>query len=349
MRIGVVGAGVIGGLRAESVRARSESELVAVMDVSKEAAAAAAGGAKVFDDLAPFLDEPMDAVIFSTPTHVHEEACLAAFDRGLHVLCEKPLAHTLEASRRVVDAARAADRALAVGFNLRYYPAMAWMKRAIDNGHIGTLDHLRVYGGHEGLSKFRVDWQYRAPESGGGAMWDVGIHMTDLARWFLGEITEVYGVATERVWNVAGSEDNALAVFKNPEGIAASYQATWTEWKGYDIFVEAYGSEGMVRGSYAPMRNLLVTGNRPGVPRKVVKKRWLDVQVREKLKSWHDTALRSFIAELGDFVDLANGGKGGDIADARAGLRAIEVADAVRRSTTSGQAVKLPDLRGSRP
>lgn len=349
MRIGVVGAGVIGRLRAQSVRSVPRTELAAVMDPDRDAALSAAAGAPTFDALEAFLDVPMDAVIFSTPTHAHEDACMAALERGLHVLCEKPLAHTLEGSRRIVDAAARAGRTLAVGFNLRYYPAMAWVKEVIDDGRIGELDHLRIFGGHEGLSKFRVDWQYRAPESGGGAMWDVGIHMTDLARWFLGEITEVYGVATERVFGIEGSEDNALAVLKNPAGIAASYQATWTEWRGYDIFVEAVGSEGMVRGSYAPMRNVLVTGNRPGVPKKVTHKRWLDVQLREKLKSWHDTALRSFVAELADFVDLAGGGAGGRIADGLAGLRAIEVADAVRRSTESGEAVRMPDLRSERP
>lgn len=345
MRIGVVGAGVIGRLRARSVLDRPETELAGVMDVSLDAATAAAAGAPVFDELAPFLDVPMDAVIFSTPTHLHEEACLAAIARGLHVLCEKPLAHTLEGSRRIVAAAAAAGRVLTVGFNLRYYPAMAWVKEVIDEGRIGELDHLRVFGGHEGIAKFRVDWQYRAPESGGGALWDVGIHMTDLARWYLGEITEVYGVATERVWGIDGSEDNAIAVLKSPAGVAASYQATWGEWRGYRIFVEAFGTEGMVRGSYAPMRNVLVTGNRPGVRKRVTHKRWLDVQVREKLKTWHDTALRSFTAELADFVDLARGGSGGRIADARAGLRAVEIADAVRRSTRTGEAVRLPDSR----
>ena len=60
---------------------------------------------------------------------------------------------------------------------------------------------------------------------------DVGIHMTDIARYLLGDITEVYGVTSEAVWQVPGSEDNALAIFKNPQGIPAFYQATWSEWR----------------------------------------------------------------------------------------------------------------------
>ena len=303
MRIGVVGAGVIGQLRAQSIREHPQTTLAAVMDVSAEAAAKAAQGtsAPTGTDLEKFLDTDMDAVIVSSPPHVHEEACVGAFERGRHVLCEKPLSNSLEGCQRIVQASFDSDRVLAVGFNLRYYPAIKFVKDTIQSGRIGDLDHLRVFGGHEGLPKFRADWQYRAPESGGGAMWDVGIHMTDVARYMLGEITEVYGVMSESVWNVRGSEDNAIAVFRNPEGIYASYQATWNEWKGYQFYVEAYGNLGMVRGYYAPMRNMLITQPKPEGPTKVEHMNYRDIQIRERLKSWHSTALLSFEGELRDF------------------------------------------------
>lgn len=346
MRIGVLGAGVIGRLRAQSIRENPATTLAAVMDVSPDAAKKAAQGttAPTFTDLSRFLDVEMDGVIISSPGHVHEEPCLAALERGRHVLCEKPLANTVESCRRIVDAAARAGRVLAVGFNLRYYPAFSFVKDVIDQGRIGTLDHVRIFGGHEGLPKFRADWQFRAPESGGGAMMDVGIHMTDLARYILGEITEVYGVMSESVWNVPGSEDNAVAVFRSPQGLTASYHATWTEWRGYLIYVEAYGNLGMVRGSYAPMRNLLITQDRPGGR---PKKRWRfypEIALREKLVSWHSTALRSFKGELEDFVARAQGRSGTRLADGNAGLRSVEVADAVRQSTKRGEVVRLPIL-----
>lgn len=346
MRIGVVGAGVIGQLRACSIREHPQTTLAAVMDVSQEAAdrAAAGSGAATGTNLEQFLDTDMDAVIVSSPPHVHEEACVGAFERGRHVLCEKPLSNSLEGCQRIVDAAFASDRVLAVGFNLRYYPAIKFVKDTIESGRIGTLDHLRVFGGHEGLPKFRADWQYRAPESGGGAMWDVGIHMTDVARYMLGEITEVYGVMSESVWQVPGSEDNAMAVFRNPDGIAATYHATWIEWKGYQFYVEAYGSHGMVRGYYAPMRNLLITQPEPGGPQRVQKMNYRGVQIREKLKSWHSTALLSFEGELRDFLAMTEGRFDVPLADGYAGLRSVEVAEAVRTSTETKEAVHLPDI-----
>ena len=322
MRIGIIGAaGKIGQMRVQTVQENPSTTLAAVMDLSAEKAAALAKGAPVFTDLDRFLDVPMDAVIISTPAHVREPLCLAAFARGLHVLSEKPLHHTVDGSRRIVDAARAARRHLGAGFNMRYYPAFAFVKDIMSSGQIGEIDHVRIYGGHEGLPKFAYDWEYKAEISGGGALWDVGIHMSDMARYLLGEITEVYGVATEKIWKVPGSEDNAMAIFKSPSGVSAIYQATWTDWKGYQSAVEVYGSHGMVRGAYAPMQTMLITMEKPGGKVTKVTNRFPGIQIREKLKSWKTTALNSFAAELAEFVALTEGREGLRIADGHAALR----------------------------
>ncbi len=345
MRFGVIGAaGKIGQMRVATILAEPGAELAAVMDVTPEKAATHARGAQAFTELDAFLSVPMDAVVISTPAHLREPLCLAAFAAGLHVLSEKPLAHTVEGSRRILAAAKAAKRHLGAGFNMRYYPAFAYVKDVMESGRIGEIDHIRVYGGHEGLPKFVHDWEYRAEVSGGGALWDVGIHMTDMARHLLGEITEVYGVASERVWKVPGSEDNAMAILRSPSGVAAIYQATWTDWTGYRSAIEVYGSHGMVRGAYAPMENLLITMERPGGATTRTRKRYLDIRIREKLKSWKTTALNSFQEELADFIALTEGREGLRIADGHAALRAVEIAAAVPESSRTGLPVTLADL-----
>ena len=144
MRFGIIGAaGKIGQMRVATVLGNPRAELAAVLDLAADKAAAVAGGAPVFTELQRFLDVPMDAVIISTPGHVREPLCLAAFQRGLHVLSEKPLAPTVEGSRRIVDAARAAKRHLGAGFNMRYYPAFAHVKDIAGSGEIGDIDHIR--------------------------------------------------------------------------------------------------------------------------------------------------------------------------------------------------------------
>lgn len=346
LRVGVIGAGTIGRVRADSVRGNPATTLVAVCDVVPAAAAAAVAGssAVAVSDIDAFFRVPMDVVIVSSPIHLHEAQCLEAFNRGLHVLCEKPLSNTIASCERIVEAAQRAGKVLAVGFNLRYYPAMQYVREVVDQGLIGPIDHIRVFGGHDGLNNFRADWQYKAPVSGGGAMMDVGIHIADLARYFLGEVTDVYGMMSERIWNVPGSEDNAVAVFRNADGVSATYHATWTEWQGYEVMIEVYGPLGMVRGSYAPMSNLLITHEKPGAPRRVLKKRYFDVMVREKLKSWTDTTRRTFDEELRDLLYRIDGKPSGALADGFAGLRTLQLAEAVRRSSETREAVHLAPL-----
>jgi predicted dehydrogenase len=343
MKFVVIGAGTIGQLRAQSIRNNPETDLLGVADpvVANAERAVAGSGAKAVSDWRAALDLPgVDAVVVSSPIQFHEEAVVAAFAAGKHVLCEKPLSNTVDSCRRMLDASRSARKTLATGFNHRYYPSMKFLKQAVDEGRIGAIDHLRIFGGHDGLHNFRADWQYKAPVSGGGAMMDVGIHMTDLARFVLGDVSEVYGVSSNRIWQVPGSEDNALAIFKNPAGIPAVYHATWTEWKGYRFFVEVYGDRGMVRGYYAPMQNLLISQEKPGAPRKKVRKLYPEIMLREKLKSWTSTALLSFEDELRDFLRMVQGEKT-PLADGVAGFRAVEMAHAVYESSRSGQPVRL--------
>jgi predicted dehydrogenase len=316
--------------------------LVAVAD-SDEAAAvrAAGGGSAVFSDYRALLDAARpDIVIVSTPVHLHEDMVVAALASGAHVLCEKPLSNAVGSCKRMLQVAAHHGRVLAVGFNHRYYPSVRYLKQVLDDGAIGAIDHVRVFGGHDGLSNFRADWMYKAPISGGGAMMDVGIHMTDLARYVLGEISHVYGIATERVWKVPGSEDNALVLMMSDAGVPATYQATWTEWKGYRIFLEVYGDRGMVRASYAPMFNLLVTQDRPGGPRRRRVKLYPELIVREKLQGWQSTTYGTFERELADLLRRLEG-QNVPLADGWSGARAVEIAAAVHESTRSGAPITL--------
>lgn len=341
MRFAVIGAGIIGRLRAQAIQQCSDAELIGVMDPVRDNAVQAAAGssAEVTSELRAVIDLAPDAVVISSPVHFHEEAVLAALEAGAHVLCEKPLSNTLDSCRTMVQAAADSNRVLAVGFNHRYYPSIKYIRSVLEAGTLGELDHVRVFGGHDGLGNFRADWQYKGPESGGGAMMDVGIHMTDLARHLAGEITQVYGIQSNRIWKVDGSEDNAVAVFQTDSGIPIAYEATWSEWKGYRFYVEMYGEKGMVRGYYAPMFNLLVTQSEPGGPRATKRLFYPQIILREKLKSWTSTALISFTEEIRDFVAMTSGAKDVPLATGFDGLRAVEIAAALRQSSETGEPV----------
>ncbi len=341
----VIGAGVAGRLRAAAGARHPAVSLVAVADVDEAKARAGVSGTRALPvaDYGRVLEMPdVDAVIISTPGHSHESIAIEAFAARKHVLCEKPLAIDVPSCRRIIAAAAAAGRTLAVGFNHRYYPCVTLLKEVLEAGRIGTIDHVRALAGHQGLGQFRAEWMYQRAMSGGGAMMDVGIHMTDLVRFVVGDLTEVTGVCTNGVWNVPGSEDDALVIMKTADGIPVRYQATWSEWKGYRLALEVYGDRGMVGAYYAPMTNLIVSTDQARASRTRQLRLYPWINLREKLRGWQTTAENAFLDELTDFLRLI-GGQATRIADGRDGLRAVAVAHAAYESSATGLTVRVPD------
>jgi len=344
MRFGLIGAGCVGQLRAKALGKTLGATLVAVSDVNPQAAskiAKASDRCIVCDPREIFESDEIDAIIVSTPPQFHEQAVLAALAAGKHVLCEKPLANSLEACRRMVVAAGERKKILTTGFNHRYFPAIQFLKKTIAEGTIGKLNHVRAFAGHEGLSQFRSPSEYDPNAIGGGALFDVGIHLIDLTAHVLGDVREVSGIATGTVWNLPGAEDNGFALLRSSAGVVATLQASWTEWKGYRFYLEAYGDRGMVRAYYAPMMHLLIAMDKPGGVRRTSRSFYPLNIVKEKLLGWQGTVIETFRQELSDFIALAAGEERSAIADGYAGFRAIEIANAVYRSTAEKRPVSL--------
>jgi predicted dehydrogenase len=295
----------------------------------------------MIDELSP------DGVIISSPVTLHEEMCTYAFSRGCHVLVEKPLANSTEACRRIAQAAAEAQRTLAVGFNHRFFAAIQYLKRALEDSRIGEIDHVRVFGGHDGLGNFRADWMFQSQLSGGGCMMDVGLHMTDLTRYLAGEIVSVYGTATNSIWRVPGSEDNAMVIMKTARGFPVVYQSTWSEWRGFRLSVDVYGARGMARAFYAPMFNMLITQEKPGGARRRSVELYPEVILREKLKGWTSTAKLSFAQELEEFLSRVRGDRATSLATGWDGIRANEIAEAVYRSAAEERVITLSPAPGA--
>jgi len=261
MNVGLVGAGRIGTRRADVLRAAPVGRLAVVADVDARGAAALAApaGARATTRWEEVVeDRAVDAVVVATPNHLLTPVALAALERGKHVLVEKPMGHTPEDVRRLRDAARRHGVRLKCGFNHREHPAVrrAWeLARA---GAIGEPMFVRARYGHGGRPGYEGDWRGRPETAGGGEWLDQGIHLVDLARWFLGDFEEVSGVATTAFWPVAPLEDNAFALLRTRGGRVASLHASWTQWKNLFSF-EVFGRDGKLQidglgGSYGVER-----------------------------------------------------------------------------------------------
>jgi predicted dehydrogenase len=343
VRFGLIGAGGIGQVRAMALKNLDGCELTAIADVDKERAKAVAPNPRtlIFDDYQKLLaDDEVDAVVVSTPPQFHEEIVIAALEAGKHVLCEKPLANTVEACRRMVETSRKTKRTLATGFNHRYFPAIQFVKQALHSGVIGELDHIRAFAGHTGLSEFSAKWMYDKKVIGGGALMDNGIHIIDLTRYLLGEVDEVFGIATCNIWKLDQSEDNGFALMRSPHGKNAILHATWAEWKGYRFHIDVYGDKGMARAYYAPMMSMVIYMDSVGGPRRRKFNFYPMNIIKEKFQGWQTTTAKAFRQEFLDFVGLCHG-KNGTIADGFSGFRAVEIANAVYRCTMEKQPIRL--------
>ncbi len=186
-RVGFLGTGWIGRNRLEAIAADGAVEVVAVSDPSPDAAAqaaAAAAGAVIVESLDALLALGLDGVVIATPSALHAAQAISALERGAAVFCQKPLARTAGETRRVVDAARAADRLLGVDLSYRETAAMRAVRGVVAGGEIGRvyavdLTFHNAYGPDKG-------WFYDPALAGGGCVIDLGIHLVDLALWTLG-------------------------------------------------------------------------------------------------------------------------------------------------------------------
>jgi predicted dehydrogenase len=343
VRFGLAGAGEIGRLRAAALRRVPGCRLEAVADPagSRAQSVAQVSGARAFEDWKRMLGEAsLEAVIVSTPPHLHEQIAVAALEAGKHVLCEKPLAPTVESCGRILDCARRHGLSLATGFNQRYFPAVQFVKQVLDRGELGRLRHVKAYAGHGGLPEFRQAWEHDSAVVGGGTLMDNGIHLIDHVRFLLGEVEEVYGFSSSEIWKLNGSEDNGFALLRGPNDAVASLHSSWSEWRGYRFSIEVFGDRGMARASYGPMMATAVRLEGPGGPARRERRFFPWVAVREKLQGWQSTVRLTFEQELRDFLGLIEG-RPGSIADGVAGMRAVEIAHAVYASSRSRAPVVL--------
>lgn len=336
-RFGLIGCGEIGRLRAAAIKRVPSTQLVAVSDVIRRAADAVASryNVPVEDDWRKMVRRnDVDAVIVSTPPSLHAAMTVEALSCGKHVLCEKPLARTPAECLTMVTAAAENNRFLATGFNYRFYPPIVKARKLIDAGVIGEIDHIRSYSGYSAVDH-NHPWLHDAEMMGGGALRDNGIHLIDLTCYFLGEVSDVKGFASNTVWGFNGCEDNGFALLRSKAGKIASLQASWTEWHGYRFRIDIYGNRGCIRTSCFPMLMQVIRSKELGgrTTRRIHV--FPLTHIGEHLRSYRWVVVKSFVAELQSFCRGMSGERTA-VATGKDGLQAVEIADRVSRHCSKG-------------
>jgi myo-inositol 2-dehydrogenase/D-chiro-inositol 1-dehydrogenase len=327
LRIGLLGAGRIGRIHGGNVVAHPRARLVALADASAEAAASLsqATSAEVRDLAAIIEAADIDAVVIGTPTDTHAELIERAAQAGKAIFCEKPVSLDADRTRACLDIVRATGAKLMVGFNRRFDPSFAAVKRRIEEGEIGAVELVTILSRDPGPPP--LDYVARS----GGLFRDMMIHDFDMARFLLGEEpVEVHAVGSCLVDSgigQAGDVDTAAVLLKTASGRIAQISNSRRAAYGYDQRVEVHGSRGLLAAGNRHATTVTFAGDRgystdPALP-----------FFLERYAEAYQAELDSFIRGVLAGAPLAPTGEDG--------LKAQVLADAATRSAESGQSVRL--------
>jgi predicted dehydrogenase len=252
-RLGFLGVGWIGRHRMEAIADTGLAEIAAIADSSTEMMAAArnaAPSAELVCGLDDLLAMELDGIVIATPSALHAAQSIRALEGGAAVFCQKPLGRTADEARRVVDAARAADRLLCADFSYRFTGGMRAIRERVRAGELGEVFAVDlVFHNAYGPDK---PWFYDPALSGGGCVMDLGVHLVDLALWTLGwPAVESVGSRLYREGALLPPspgvcEDYATAMLGLEGGTSVGLTCSWRVSAGRDAVIEAafYGTGG---------------------------------------------------------------------------------------------------------
>jgi myo-inositol 2-dehydrogenase/D-chiro-inositol 1-dehydrogenase len=319
IRVGVIGAGVMGSDHARNIaRHTAGGTVAAVADVDAERATALAaevGGAATFDDARDLIAAPdVDAVVVASHDSTHVEFVVAGIDAGKPVFCEKPLALDLDDCAAIVQAEwRAGRRLVSVGFSRRFDPANTALKAALDAGEIGRP--LLVHAVHRNVSNDPAG-------DSAATVLNSAIHELDQTPWLLGSpVVEVGWQAPASTSLLPQRQDPQLISLRTANGVLTSVEVFVNAVYGYDVRLEVVGETGTL--GY-------------GEPALVVRNQGL-ARSAAYPADWRPRYAAAYRIEMQAWLDsIASGRYDESLATAADGYRATAVAHAVIAAMNSG-------------
>lgn len=335
IKIGVAGLGRLGLIHTENISNMKNIELTAISNLDEAFNKEVAQKFNIpysytgYDEM---IENPeLDAVCIATPSGLHTQQIKAAFKKGLHVFCEKPIGldvENIKATIKTIDENK--DQIFHLGFMRRYDDDYQYAKEMIDNGEIGEISIIRSYGIDPiaGLKDF-VNFAKKSPS--GGLFLDMGVHDIDVIRWLTNaEVTKVWANGT----NKAAPELDELneieigtATMQLDNGVTGFLVLGRTASHGYHVEAEIIGTKGMLRIASTPEKNKVTVFNESGV-------------VRPTSQGFPERFREAYISEINDFVNCIRGNKQPEI-NALDGLRGTEVAIACQKSFEEDALVEI--------
>ncbi len=345
--IGLIGCGrVVDTRHLPALLAIEGAKVVALADVDQsrvEGLGARFNVARNFSDARSLAEcEEVDVVAVCTPPQFHAEGAIAALDAGKHLFVEKPLALDLEECDGVIERARTSQNLLAtVGFNLRWHRLVREARRRVGDGGLGKIRMARTVlaSGARRWSDF-PEWRLHA-ETGGGALFELGVHHLDVLRFLLGsEFVEISATAK-------AGESTATFAARMSDG--AQVTAAFCEETGEHHEIEIYGERGWLRVSCHRFDGLEQFGANDYAGALGVRLRGAARAGRElprMLRSARSGGdyLASYTEQWRNFIGAIRGETEHRGATLEDGRRAVESALACIRSAASARTVNLSEM-----
>ena len=246
LKLGLIGAGAIAQSYIEAVEDSPLASWAGIADVRFDAASAAAEamGCESYRTHEELIDKAgCDAVIICTPPATHAEIALFCIERGVPVLCEKPLAVDVPSARAICEAADRKGVVMAMASKFRYADDVIRARSLIASGVLGDI--LLFENAFTSKVDISKRWNSDPAMSGGGVLIDNGTHSIDIARYLLGPVAEVLAVEGSRTQNPA-VEDTVNLFLRTQSRVTATVDLSWTLNKESDTFIRIYGTNGTI-------------------------------------------------------------------------------------------------------
>jgi UDP-N-acetylglucosamine 3-dehydrogenase len=332
--VGVIGTGnIFEKGYAPAFEMTEALRVVAVSDIDRaraEEAARRLGGAPGVVAPAELLAlDEVEAVFILTPTHTHAELAIAALEAGKHVLCEKPMARTPADARRMASAATHAGRRLMIGHTRRFDDRWLALHDQLSSGRIGEPVYVfrseHAFNGAPGAA-----WQWQGDQSG-GALWDVGVHVAELFRWFMGDLpltafTKITHARPES--RAGGAPDAAVVTFDFGPARHAVLSVSWIHppaWGPLYSTTEIVGTGGRLEYHDQDGHPAMVVGDGIEIPRYSPLLSALSTTFRQEIEHF------AMAIETGAPFAVS-------VEDA---VAAVDMVDAAERSARSGRPEKV--------
>lgn len=320
LKIGIIGAGYIGGVHASILARDPRVEIAAICDLVPEAAQRLTStcGARAVNSALDVI-QTCDAVYITTPNTKHTELAIAAAQAGKHVFCEKPMATNLADAQAVLDAASESGALFQVGHNRRFAPVYATLKQMLETTHTPHSAHVKMNRGE----LLNPDW-VGDPQITGGFLYETTVHMFDMMRFLFGEVAMLHAIGTTHEYPEV-DDFSVLLEFAN--GMHATFASSAdASWHFPFERVEVFGHHTTI--VTREMESIVYT---EGLDGKHVERSMHQLAKEEK---W------GYLQEDKSFIDSIVEGKPAAVT-AVDGLKSVELVEACYRSVHSAQQVRL--------